>query len=116
MQIKRILKQEIQKKLSVRKNKIIVLYGARQVGKTYLVESVLRPLKKKVLTLSGEETEVFEVFSSRSLQKMNAVTSGYDILFIDEAQKIKDIGVNLKILHDQNKSEVKNYSHRIFSF
>ena len=102
MQIKRILKQEIQKKLLLRKNKIIILYGARQVGKTYLIESILQPLKNKTLTLSGEEAEVFEVFSSRSLQKMNAVTSGYDILFIDEAQKIKDIGVNLKILHDKN--------------
>ena len=100
MYIKRWITKEIQSKLSLKKGKIIVLYGARQVGKTSLVEKVLNNVKEKTLSLKGEEEQVSQVFSSRNLLKMKNIVSGYDILFIDEAQKIKDIGVNLKILHD----------------
>ena len=100
MYIKRHITQEIQKKLSLKKAKIIILYGARQVGKTSLAEEILKHLKKKILSLKGEEEQTSKIFSSRSLEKMRSFVSGYDVLFIDEAQKIKDIGLNLKILHD----------------
>lgn len=100
MYIERWIAQEIQNKLSLKKGKIIILYGARQVGKTSLAEKILKHLKKKILNLKGEEEQVSKVFSSRSLEQMKSFVSGYDVLFIDEAQKIKNIGLNLKILHD----------------
>ena len=100
MYIKRWITQEIQKKLSLKKGKIIILYGARQVGKTSLVEEILKHLKIKILSLKGEEEQISRIFSCRSLDKMKNFVSGYEVLFIDEAQKIKDIGLNLKILHD----------------
>ena len=65
-----------------------------------MAEKILKQLKKKVLSLKGEEEQTSRVFSCRSLEKMKSFVSGYEVLFIDEAQKIKDIGLNLKILHD----------------
>ena len=106
MYIQRWIKKEIKKRLSLKKTKILVLYGARQVGKTSLVEDILKSYGKKILRLSGDEEHTVSVFSSRSLEKMKNVVSGYDLLFIDEAQRIKNIGLNLKILHD-NQPQLK---------
>ncbi len=100
MHIQRLIKREIQERLSFEKTKIFVLYGARQIGKTYLVEDILKTLNQKVLKLNGDEEKTIQVFSSRNLNRMKDVVSGYDILFIDEAQRIENIGLNLKILHD----------------
>ena len=102
MYIKRILEDRVKKKITTGTNKIIVIYGARQVGKTSLVKEVIKTSlnKQKVLQLNGEESHTSDVFSSQDLNQMKKRISGYDALFIDEAQKIKNIGVNLKILHD----------------
>ena len=105
MYIHRLIKTDIQKRLLLKKAKIIVLYGARQVGKTSLIEDILKT-KKKILKLNGDEEKTARLFSSKDLKKMKEAVSGYDILFIDEAQKIENIGLNLKILHD-NQSQLK---------
>ena len=99
MYIQRFIKKEIQERLSTR-GKVIILYGARQVGKTFLVEDILKDVKGKILSLKGDEEKTSDVFSSRDVEKMKSLASGYDIVFIDEAQKIKNIGLNLKILYD----------------
>ena len=100
MYINRWITKEIQQKLSLKNGKIIILYGARQVGKTSLAEKILKNVNKKILRLKGEEEQISSIFSSRSFSKMKSLVSGYDVVFIDEAQKIKNIGLNLKILHD----------------
>jgi uncharacterized protein len=81
-------------------NKIIIVYGPRQVGKTTLVRSLLRELPYKSLEINADQFRFNEVFSSRDLQKMQSVIGKHELLFIDEAQNIVDIGINLKILHD----------------
>ena len=81
--------------------KIIVLYGARQVGKTTLVKEVLKKMDLRSLEVNADEQPYWEVLSSRDFSKLKALTQGYDLLFIDEAQRIPDIGLNLKILHDR---------------
>ncbi|MDE0091772.1 MAG: ATP-binding protein [Oligoflexia bacterium] len=106
MHISRVIKTDIQKRLLLKKAKIIVLYGARQVGKTSLVEEILKKTNQKVLKLNGDEEKTARLFSSRDLKKMKSATSGYDVLFVDEAQKIENIGLNLKILYD-NQSQLK---------
>ncbi|MCZ0932143.1 MAG: ATP-binding protein [Oligoflexia bacterium] len=106
MYINRLIKKDIQKRLSLKKTKIIVLYGARQVGKTSLMEDILKQTTQKVLKLNGDEDKTARLFSSRDLKKMKGAVSGYDVLFIDEAQKIQDIGLNLKILYD-DKTQLK---------
>jgi uncharacterized protein len=81
--------------------KIIVIYGARQVGKTTLVKEVLKTYNGKILEINADEKPYWEILSSRDFSKLGTLVEGYDMLFIDEAQRIPDIGINLKILHDK---------------
>lgn len=81
-------------------NKVVVLYGARQVGKTTLARKLLDGLAGKKLEINADKAPYTEVLSSRNFEKLKGLVSGYDVLFIDEAQRIPDIGINLKILHD----------------
>ena len=97
--IPRKLFATIQEKL-LTSNKIIVIYGARRVGKTTLVRQLLAEIPLKTLQINADERRYIEVLSSRDFQKMQLLVDGYEVLFIDEAQRIPDIGINLKILHD----------------
>lgn len=81
-------------------DKILILYGARQTGKTTLADDLLTNVKGKVLKVNADELRYVDILSSRDLPKMKLLTGDYDLLFIDEAQRINDIGINLKILHD----------------
>jgi predicted AAA+ superfamily ATPase len=98
--IQRQLEEIIAERLR-RSDKVLILYGARQVGKTTLVRSVLKRHPGKVLEINADQLEGVDVLSSRDLGKLKGLVSGYDLLFIDEAQRIPDIGINLKILHDE---------------
>jgi uncharacterized protein len=92
--------EETIEKLLANQRKIIVLYGARQVGKTTLIRKVIEKFQGKVLFVNADEQLYNETLSSRDFAKFNGMVEGYDLLFIDEAQRITDIGINLKILHD----------------
>lgn len=81
--------------------KIILIYGPRQVGKTTLARQVLSELPGKKLMVNADEYTFKEILSSRSAQRLGEFIEDHDILLIDEAQRIPDIGINLKILHDQ---------------
>ncbi|HEB62223.1 MAG TPA: ATP-binding protein [Bacteroidetes bacterium] len=81
--------------------KVIVLYGARQVGKTTLVKKLLKQIQGRTLEINADKQTYTEVLSSRNFDKLKGLVSGYDNLFIDEAQRIPNIGINLKILHDE---------------
>lgn len=81
-------------------NKIVILYGPRQVGKTTLVRNVLGTLPFTSLEVNADQTKYHEVLASRDLAKMKELIGVAELLFIDEAQNIPNIGINLKILHD----------------
>ncbi len=99
MYIIRAIEQNIINDLKT-KNEIIVVYGARQVGKTTLIKQIINKINLKTLQINAEELKYQSVFSSRDLATMQALVEGYQLLFIDEAQSIENIGINLKILHD----------------
>ncbi len=80
--------------------KIILLFGPRQVGKTTLIRSILAGLPVRYLEINADQSKYIDILSSRDLLKMRGLVEGYDLLFIDEAQRIPEIGINLKILHD----------------
>jgi predicted AAA+ superfamily ATPase len=97
--IPRLLTETIQKRL-VASNKIIILYGPRQVGKTTLVRKIIQELPYRSLMVNADELPYQTVLASRDLAQMKLLVEGYELLFVDEAQRIPDIGINLKILHD----------------
>jgi len=87
----------------LRPNKVLVIYGARQVGKTTLLRDYLATVKGKIKYRldSGEDISVAEVINSNSFNKIKEYVAGYDLIVIDEAQKIKNIGEGLKIIVDE---------------
>ncbi|MCX6161752.1 MAG: ATP-binding protein [Ignavibacteriae bacterium] len=86
--------------------KVIVIYGARQTGKTTLVESILKTAQHRVLFLNGDLSETREILLNASLARIKNIISDYKIISIDEAQRINDIGLILKIIHDNFKDAV----------
>ena len=91
-----ILKNEL-----IKTNKGLVIYGPRQVGKTTLVNDLLSEFQLKTLVLNADQRgEWWELLTSRELSKLSLLVSGYDIIFIDEAQRIPEIGLSVKILLD----------------
>ncbi len=98
--ITRLLEDTLTQRLT-KSNKILILYGARQVGKTTLARQILKKASGNILEINADRQPYAAVLSSRNLEQLKGLVSGYDVIFIDEAQRIPDIGINLKILHDE---------------
>ena len=81
-------------------NKAVVIYGPRRCGKTTLLNKFLETTDQKYLFVSGEDIDVSEYLSSQSIIKLKNFVGGNKLLVIDEAQKIKNIGANLKLIVD----------------
>lgn len=64
------------------------------------MNQVAQEIQGKPLIISGEDFDVQEIFSSQKLSLLKSTTSGYTHLFIDEAQKIPSVGINLKLIVD----------------
>lgn len=87
---------------SLNSNKIIIIYGPRQVGKTTLAQDILRLYEnKQILEISADEKRFRDILSSQDSIKLKELIGTADIVFIDEAQRVSNIGINLKIIHDQ---------------
>ena len=100
MKIKRSLLSILRNEL-MEANKGLVIYGPRQVGKTTLVNDLLSEFQLKTLILNGDQRGAWwELLTSRELSKLSLLVSGYEAIFIDEAQRIPEIGLNLKIILD----------------
>jgi uncharacterized protein len=82
-------------------NRVLVLYGPRQVGKTTLLKDYLSSTPFKHRLDSGEDVRIQEILEYPDFAKIKEYASGYDLLAIDEAQKIRNVGQALKILVDQ---------------
>jgi hypothetical protein len=96
--IERQLENSIKNKLN--KDKAIILLGARQVGKTTLIKNIFKN-NKEVLWLNGDELDVQALFENISATRLKAIFGTHKIVVIDEAQRIKDIGLRLKLITDQ---------------
>ncbi len=81
-------------------NKVLVIYGPRRVGKTVLLTNFLKDSHLRYKLSNGDDISVQEVFNSQSIEKIAAYAQGYDLIAIDEAQNIENIGLGLKILVD----------------
>ena len=97
--IERILQKEIEQRL--RPNKAVLLYGARRVGKTMLAKAIAQHFSGKVLSLNGEDLDVQEMLSTRTIANYRNLFTGTDLLILDEAQNISNIGLAIKLIIDE---------------
>src|SRR5690606_28674574 len=86
------------------KGKVILLIGARQVGKTTLLKEVLKDIGEPSVWFNADEADVLNAFinASTSTQLLQLIGAKNKIVIIDEAQQIPDIGKKLKLIYDTN--------------
>ena len=96
--IHRFLSDIIQAKLNT--GKAIIVMGARQVGKTTLVRGLFKE-SDETLWLNGDEMDVQALFENVSSTRLKNIFGEKKVVVIDEAQRIKDIGIKLKLITDQ---------------
>ena len=97
--IKRALFQKLNEKFN--KGKAIVLLGPRQVGKTTLINTCLEG--QDFLFLNGDDPEIRNLLENTGVSKLRLIIGKNTLVFIDEAQRIKDIGLIAKMIIDQFK-------------
>jgi len=85
----------------IRPGKVLVIYGPRQVGKTTLIRSYVSRTPLKYRLDSGENLAVQEVLSSQNFPAIFRYAGDNELIVIDEAQQIPNIGKALKIIVDQ---------------
>lgn len=79
----------------------LVMYGPRRVGKTTLLRNFLASTKYRYKLNSGDDITVQQILGSQDFKTILAHVEGYELLAIDEAQNIPNIGLGLKILTDE---------------
>lgn len=99
--VKRELKDQILKKLLP--NKVVIISGARRVGKTFLVKEIISGLDSDYLLLNGEDMNTHILFEKRSIENYRNILGRKKTLIIDEAQRIPGIGLILKLITDEIK-------------
>lgn len=99
-----IINRTIYKRLKdqLQKGSVVVLYGPRQVGKTFLLNLLKEDLKseEKILFLDGESRVVQERMSVQVPEQLKNYIGDVSLLIIDEAQRIPNVGINLKLIVD----------------
>jgi predicted AAA+ superfamily ATPase len=96
----RQIKPEVLKSLEQEGSLVIILYGPRQAGKTTLMREALKGKEALTLWVNGDDIEAQSGFSRHSLEHLKGLLGNKKILAIDEAQKIDNIGLSLKLLVD----------------
>lgn len=79
----------------------IIVMGARQVGKTTLLKQVFSTDSNDVLWMSGDEPDVRGMFENMTSTRLRSIIGNHRVVIIDEAQRIEDIGIKLKLIIDQ---------------
>lgn len=96
--IKRKLEEQL-KSAVMGERKVIIIYGPRQAGKTTLIKSVLQGMGENFEYFTGDDLRTQDAFSKNELESLKRMLRNNTIV-IDEAQKIKNIGVTLKLIFD----------------
>lgn len=89
---------------SLKAQKVTLLLGARRVGKSILIESLLKTYSKPYLLLNGEDEDTHQLLAQRTAGNYTRLLKDYDLLVIDEAQNIPEIGKKLKLMVDSLKT------------
>jgi predicted AAA+ superfamily ATPase len=81
--------------------KAIIIMGARQVGKTTLIRQILEGSDESAFWFNGDEADTRNLFENISATRLKNLIGNHQIIVIDEAQRIADIGIKLKLITDQ---------------
>ncbi|MBU1178268.1 ATP-binding protein [Patescibacteria group bacterium] len=98
MTIKRTIQACLEKKLF--QGKIVIIYGARQVGKTTLVKEIQNKYKKESVYLNCDEPDIRDAFTDRTSTELKSFLGNSRLVILDEAQRVKNIGLSLKLIAD----------------
>lgn len=99
MKIERLALQQLKDKLG--KNKVLLLFGTRRVGKTHLVKAIEKDFKIPFLHLNAEDSDTLNLLENRSVANYQRLLGDIKLLIIDEAQVIPEIGKILKLMIDE---------------
>lgn len=100
MEIQRYIEKQCLDQLLANR-KIMLIYGPRQTGKTTLVKQIGKNSGLKTKYLSADLTKNEILLMQRDVKTLTDLTEGYQLLIIDEAQRVQDIGLVLKVLYDE---------------
>jgi hypothetical protein len=95
--ISRLLKNRIASKFYT--EKAIIVRGPRQVGKTTLIKDILED--KEYLFLNADDPTVRKLLTNPNVEQLKNIVGNFKIVFIDEAQRIENIGLTLKLITDE---------------
>lgn len=99
--IARVLEEEIQKRFF--SGKAIVITGPRQAGKTTLIENLIKSANQETIYFNGDDPVLSRMLNRPNTEQIRNLIGKNKIIFIDEAQKIPEIGITAKIIVDQFK-------------
>jgi len=85
---------------SLKPGKVLALYGPRRAGKTSLVQRCIAKYEGKIYSGTGDDRILRDILTSQNLSRIIMAFKGYDLLFIDEAQRIDEVGYGLKLITD----------------
>jgi predicted AAA+ superfamily ATPase len=97
--LKRLLQDRIAARIEP--NKAILIFGARRVGKTILMRQLVKDFAGKTMLLNGEDYDTLAMLDEQSVANYRHLLEGVDLLAIDEAQSIPNIGSKLKLIVDE---------------
>ena len=97
--IRRIMQKQIESRMQAQK--VMLLFGARRVGKTFLLKQIVEDFLGKSLVLNGEDADSVAMLEPVSIANYRHVFQDVKLLAIDEAQHIPDIGKKLKLIVDE---------------
>ncbi|MDR1097022.1 MAG: ATP-binding protein [Tannerella sp.] len=96
--LKRLLQDRIVARIEP--NKAVLIFGARRVGKTVLMRRLIKDFAGKTMLLNGEDYDTLALLEEQSVANYRHLLEGIDLLAIDEAQNIPNIGSKLKLIVD----------------
>lgn len=100
MVIKRTIQPKIEEKLF--KGKVIIIYGARRVGKTTLVKEILQKYPSESAYLNCDEPDIRLGLTDKTSTELKSFIGNHKLVILDEAQRVKNIGITLKLMVDTN--------------
>jgi predicted AAA+ superfamily ATPase len=94
----RLLEEKLE--ANIGKNKVLLVMGTRRVGKTFLLKAIEKKLDRQIIKLNGEDLDAQETLQNLREANYRRIIGDANLVFIDEAQAIPEIGKVLKLMID----------------